>query len=86
MNPRMAGMCDRLCGNCVNFSVLDDHPRDPRGWFGVCWLELERDLDYGCETNKVLIWVYDHGRHGVDACERPDEWFGEERDVEEVFG
>ena len=47
-------MCDRICGNCANFRVLDDQPGDPCKWFGVCWLELERDLDYGCETSETL--------------------------------
>ena len=71
-------MCDRLCGNCASFRVLDDQPSDPCRWFGVCWLELERDLDYGCETSETLDWVYDHGRHGEDDCEHPDEWFEED--------
>ena len=69
--------CPRLCGNCANFRALDNHPGDTCKWFGVCWLELERDLDYGCETSETLDWVYDHGRHGDDDCEKPDEWFEE---------
>lgn len=77
MNPRMAGMCDRLCGNCANFNALDDLPADPCKWFGVCMQEVERDLGCECDTNKVLIWVYDHGRRGQDYCKRPDEWFEE---------
>lgn len=57
--------------------MLDDRPRDPCRWFGVCLNELKRDLDYGCETSETLDWVYDHGRHG-DDCESPDEWFEED--------
>lgn len=71
-------MCDRICGNCVNFTVLDDRPRDPCRWFGVCLNELKRDLDYGCETSETLDWVYDHGRHGDDDCESPGGWFKED--------
>lgn len=70
-------MCDRLCGNCASFRVLDDQPDDPCKWFGVCWLELERALGCECGTSKALDWAYDHGRHGGDDCERPDERFEE---------
>ena len=68
----------RRCGDCEHFSVLDDRPGDPCKWFGVCWLELERGLDCGCEVGETLDWVYDHGRHDDDDCECPDEWFEEE--------
>ena len=75
--------CAKMCGNCVHFSVLDDQPGDPCKWFGVCWLELEqielkRYLGHGYGTVETLDWVYDHGRHGDDDCERPDEWFKED--------
>ena len=70
--------CAKLCGNCINFKVLDDASRDPCRWFGVCWLELERDLEYECEADEMLDWIYDHGRHGQDECEKPDEWFEED--------
>lgn len=79
MNPRMAGMCDRLCGNCVNFNVLDDSPVDPCMWFGVC----DREAARSNEDNDI-DWIYYHGRHGVDACERPDEWFEERERLKEV--
>lgn len=67
----------RLCGNCARFSVLDDQPGDPCKWFGVCGREAARDLGCECWTFKVLDWTFDHGRHGDDDCERPDEWFEE---------
>ena len=70
-------MCDTICGNCASFRVLDDHPRDPSRWFGVCDREAERDLGCECGTSKALDWAFDYGRHGDDDCERPDEWFEE---------
>jgi hypothetical protein len=64
--------CDRLCGNCACFRVLDDQPGDPCKWFGVC------DREAACSIeDKDIDWVYDHGRHGNDDCECPDEWFEE---------
>lgn len=72
-------MCDRLCGNCVNFNVLDDSPVDPCMWFGVC----DREAARSNEDNDI-DWIYYHGRHGVDACERPDEWFEERERLKEV--
>lgn len=72
--------CAKLCGNCANFNVLDDlRAGDPCRWFGVCMVELKRYLGYECDTVATLDWVYDHGRHGDDDCERPDEWFEEDR-------
>ena len=65
--------CERLCGNCAYFNVLDDSPVDPCMWFGVC----DREAARGNEDNDI-DWIYYHGRHGVDACERPDEWFEED--------
>lgn len=70
-------MCYRLCGSCAHFDVLDDCPRDPCKWFGVCRIELERCLGCECGTGATLDWAFDHGRHGGDDCERPDEWFEE---------
>ena len=70
-------MCDRLCGNCASFRVLDDRPGNPCKWFGVCMAELKRDLGCECDTVATLDWAFDHGRHGEDDCERPDEWFEE---------
>ena len=70
-------MCDRICGDCANFRVLDDRPLYPHKWFGVCGREAARDLGCECGTSKALDWVYDRGRHGQDDCERPDEWFEE---------
>lgn len=64
--------CKRLCGNCASFDVLDDQPGDPRKWFGVCGREVAEDVQ-----NVGLDWIYDHGRHCQDDCERPDEWFEE---------
>lgn len=64
--------CARLCGNCANFNVLDDHPGDPYRWFGVCGRDYLESSEY-----VGLDWIYDHGRHGNDDCERPDEWFEE---------
>lgn len=64
--------CERLCGNCANFNVLDDCPRDPCRWFGVCGREVAEDMQ-----NVGLDWIYDHGRHCQDECEKPDEWFEE---------
>ena len=69
--------CARLCGNCANFNVLDDCPRDPCKWFGVCRIELERCLGCECGTGATLDWIYDHGRHCQNECEKPDEWFEE---------
>ena len=66
-----------MCGNCASFRVLDDQPSDPCRWFGVCDMEAERDLGCECGTAKALDWAFDHGRHGDDDCERPDEWFEE---------
>nr|DAU59962.1 MAG TPA: hypothetical protein [Caudoviricetes sp.] len=70
--------CARLCGNCVNFKVLDDQPRDPCKWFGVCWMQIDDEFGIWATTKKLLGFAYDHGMHGDDACERPDEWFEEE--------
>ena len=64
--------CERLCGNCAHFNVLDDYPRDPCKWFGVCGREVAEDMQ-----NVGLDWIYDHGRHCQDECEKPDEWFEE---------
>lgn len=64
--------CERLCGNCAHFDVLDDCPRDPCKWFGVCGRDYLADVQ-----NVGLDWIYDHGRHCQDGCERPDEWFEE---------
>ncbi len=64
--------CARLCGNCAHFDVLDDYPRDPCKWFGVCGRDYLEDVH-----NVGLDWIYDHGRHCQDECEKPDEWFEE---------
>ncbi|MGO5239980.1 hypothetical protein ACTQ1Z_03475 [Parolsenella sp. LCP21S3_E11] len=69
--------CPKLCGNCVHFRVLDDYPRNPCRWFGVCDMEASRDLGCECGTAKALDWAFDYGRHGDDDCEKPDEWFEE---------
>lgn len=69
--------CERLCGSCANFRVLDDWPCGLGKWFGACALELERDLGCECGTGAMLDWLYESGRHGDDDCERPDEWFEE---------
>lgn len=69
-------MSERLCGNCERFEVLDDMPRRPELWFGVCGRELhETSPCRGCGMGRALDWAYDHGRHSGDACERPGEWF-----------
>lgn len=66
-------VAERLCGKCAHFSVLDVKQGHRSKWFGVCCLELERDLD----AIEMLDWIYQEGRHGEDDCERPDEWFDE---------
>lgn len=65
--------CERLCGNCVHFNVLDDQPGDPCKWFGVCGREAACSIE-----DKDIYWLYDHGRHGDDDCEKPGEWFEED--------
>lgn len=79
MTNEESEQCPRLCGNCVRFSVLDDQPGDPCKWFGVCDREVAETLeDVGITWDDVGIdWIYDHGRHGQDDCEKPDEWFEE---------
>lgn len=67
--------CPRLCGICENFKVLDSQSGGPYEWFGVCWLEIERDLGSECWTGTTIDWIYQEGRHGNDDCEKPDEWF-----------
>lgn len=69
--------CPRLCGNCAHFRVLDDRSGGPREWFGVCWLELKRDLGRECWTGTTIDWIYQEERHGNDDCEKLDEWFEE---------
>lgn len=75
----MVDPCERLCGNCVNFSALDDYSYDPCMWFGVCRIELEQCLGHECGTDAMLDWIYDNGRHGQNDCEKPNEWFEGER-------
>lgn len=71
--------CERLCGNCANFSVLDDYPRDPCRWFGICMADLRETWSGDVtDVDAMLDWVYGHGRHCQDDCERLDEWFEEE--------
>lgn len=71
--------CERLCGNCVHFNVLDDCPRDPCKWFGICMADLRETWPGDAEdVDAMLDWTFDHGRHGQDCCEKPDEWFEEE--------
>lgn len=69
--------CAKLCGNCINFKVLDDHPRDPSMWFGVCSNQVDDKFGIWATTYKLLDFAYYHGRHGNDDCEKPDEWFEE---------
>lgn len=70
--------CARLCGNCVNFSALDDQPANPCKWFGICMADLRETWPAGvADVDATLDWVFDHGRHGDDDCEKPDEWFEE---------
>lgn len=69
--------CERLCGNCAYFAMLDDRPGGSCEWFGVCWLEINRDLGYERLTSTTIDWIYQKGRHGNDDCEKPDEWFEE---------
>lgn len=60
------------------FNVLDDMPTDPDRWFGFCEREMEETVPCrGCGMWRAMDWVCDHGRHGRDDCERPDEWFEE---------
>ena len=70
--------CAKLCGNCANFMVLDDRPGDTCKWFGVCDEEFgEASMNGEVHKLNMTDWVYDHGRHGDDDCEKPDEWFEE---------
>lgn len=70
--------CAKLCGNCANFSVLDDYPRDAGRWFGICTADLRETWPGDvADVDATLDWVFDHGRRGQDDCERPDEWFEE---------
>lgn len=71
--------CAKLCGNCAHFNVLDDQPGDPNKWFGVCSMQVDDEFDIWVTTDELLDFAYDHGRHGDDDCERPDEWFEEDR-------
>lgn len=69
-------MSGRMCANCERFCVLDDMPRRVDDWFGVCGREMEETAPCrGCGMWRAMDWAYDHGRHGRDDCERPDEWF-----------
>lgn len=71
-------MADEMCCECRHFEVLDDGPRFANDWFGVCGRELDEEAPCrGCGMGRALDWAYAHGRHGGDACERPDEWFEE---------
>ena len=72
-------MCAKLCGNCASFRVLDYQPGDPCKWFGVCSRQVDDEFDIWVTTDEFLDWVYGYGRHGQDDCERPDEWFEEDR-------
>ena len=70
--------CAKLCGNCVNFRVLDDYSRDPGKWFGICTADsCETGPGDVADVDATLDWVFDYGRHCQDECERPDEWFEE---------
>ena len=69
--------CARLCGNCAHFDVLDDCPRDPCKWFGVCSRQVDDEFGIWATTRKLLDFAYDYGRHCQDDCEHPDEWFEE---------
>lgn len=70
--------CPRLCGNCARFSVLDDQPGDPRKWFGICKADLRETWPVDVlDVDATLDFAYDHGRHGDDDCEKPEEWFEE---------
>lgn len=70
--------CERLCGNCAHFDVLDDCPRDPCKWFGICTADLRETWPGDvAHVDETLDWVFDHGRHCQDECEKPDEWFEE---------
>ena len=68
-------MCDDICANCELFAVLDDRPRDPRDWFGVCMEARDGQLSIEGNVESVPTWVACNGRHGGDDCEHPDEWF-----------
>lgn len=69
--------CAKLCGNCSHFNVLDDQPGDPCKWFGVCSMQVDDEFGIWAVTDKLLDFAYDHGRHGDDDCQCPDEWFEE---------
>ena len=70
--------CPRLCNYCGNFNVLDDRSDDPYKWFGICTAALRETCPGDVtDVDTMLDWVYCHGRHGQDDCERPDEWFEE---------
>ena len=72
-------MCDRLCGNCARFSVLDDQPDNPCKWFGICMADLRETWPGDvADVDATLDWGCHPGRHGDDDCESPDEWFKED--------
>ena len=71
--------CAKLCGNCVNFRVLDDYSRDPCKWFGICTADpCKTGPGDVADVDATLDWVFDYGRHCQDDCESPDEWFEED--------
>jgi len=67
--------CAKLCGNCVNFDVLDDSPVDPSEWLGVCSRQVDGEFGAWARTVRLLDFVYTYGRRGGDDCENPSEWF-----------
>lgn len=68
-------MCDDVCANCELFAVLDDGPRDPRDWFGVCMEARDEQLGVEGNVESVTTWFACNGRHGGDGCADPEGWF-----------
>lgn len=64
-----SGECDRCCGTCRHWFVLDDHRRDPNEWVGCCLVEMEDELGSRCRPADALDWAYVHMRGAVNpAC------------------
>lgn len=67
--------CDRCCGTCRHWSVLDDHRRDPDEWVGCCEVGMDSELGRECRPDDVLDWAYVHMREADQpAC---PSWEGE---------
>lgn len=41
-------------------------------------MQVDDEFGLWATTDKLLDFVCDHGRHGDDDCEKPNEWFEED--------